>query len=109
MKVLNKELFPLKNGNLFAMLQVEGKQGDIIRLAEEGISGQAIFYSEAPKSKFNCVNPPELKELELGGSEEVSERTVYLAGRKNGKENDEDGNGFLFNSFFINSMLRDLY
>ncbi|MFH1391019.1 MAG: hypothetical protein ABIH20_01775 [Candidatus Diapherotrites archaeon] len=78
MKLLSKKLFPLKNGNLFAMLEVQGRQGDRIKLSEQGISGQVIFYSEAPKRKFNCVNCPNEGEIELGGSEKEGERTLYL-------------------------------
>jgi len=100
MKVLNKELFPLKNGNLFAMLEVQGRKGDKIKLLEEGISGRAIFYSEAPKTKYNCVNHPEEGEIELGGAEEESTRTVYLIigteseeGRnEEGRTNTSEGN-----------------
>ncbi|MBN2066905.1 MAG: hypothetical protein JW744_00375 [Candidatus Diapherotrites archaeon] len=78
MKILSKNLFPLKNGHLFAVLEVTGRKGERLSLAEQGISRPLIFFHEAPDSMVECSYFKEQKCIELGGAEQESERTLYL-------------------------------
>lgn len=78
MKVLNKQLFSLQNGAIFAMVEISGVRGDRVNLKDEGLNGEVVFYCEAPKTAHNCVNYPEEGEIELGGAEFETERTLYL-------------------------------
>jgi hypothetical protein len=91
MDIINKQIFPLHNGNLFAVLEVRGKKEERIKLSEQGISGKVIFYREMPKHKWHgCVNCPDSGEIELGGSEEESERQLYVVvseGSNEGRNN----------------------
>jgi len=78
MRIENKELFPLKNGCLFVILTIFGKRGERISLAKQGISRKLVFFHEAPKTNVQCSYFPEQNELELGGAELETERTLYL-------------------------------
>jgi len=43
MEILDKQLFPLKGGNLFCLLEVRGRRGDRINLRDQGLdSGEVI-------------------------------------------------------------------
>ena len=83
MKILNKEFHPLKSGHTFAMLSVQGKRGEEINIAAEGVSGKVIFYSEVPKTDLNCAYCSEENTIELGGAEVETKRTLYLVVESN--------------------------
>jgi len=88
MKILGKQLFPLRNGSIFVELEVQGAGGDRISLDEQGLLGEVIFYSQAPKGRDNCVNCPETREVELVGGPQESAKTLYLImtqGKSEGK------------------------
>lgn len=78
LKILNKEFHPLKSGHTFVMLSVQGKRGEEINIATEGVSGKVIFYSEAPKTDLDCVYCADENTIELGGAEVETKRTLYL-------------------------------
>lgn len=54
MKALNREFYPLKSGHTFAVLTLKGKRGEEVNIAEEGVPGEVIFFSEAPKTDYQC-------------------------------------------------------
>ena len=78
MKIIRKELYPLKNGGLFAMLEVMGKRGEQIDLAAEGIQGRIDFFHELPKGPIDCSYLPEAYAVQLGGALNETERSVCL-------------------------------
>jgi Holliday junction resolvase len=78
LEVIEKSLHVLKKGNVFVVLEVKGKRGEKISLAEQKISGEVIFFHESPKTMHNCVYFPDKKVIELGGAEMETERTIYL-------------------------------
>lgn len=78
MKIVRKELYPLKNGGLFAMLEVVGRRGEQINLASEGIQGRVDFFHELPKGQFDCSYLPDEHAIELGGAVNETERSVCL-------------------------------
>lgn len=78
MKILEKNFYPLKNGHLFAILEVRGKKGEKVDIVAEGVSNELIFFHEAPKTMHNCVYFADENIIELGGAEMETERTLYL-------------------------------
>lgn len=78
LEVIEKSLHVLKKGNIFVVLEVKGKKGERINLAEQRIRGEVIFFHEAPKTMHNCVYFPDENIIELGGAEMETERTIYL-------------------------------
>jgi hypothetical protein len=78
MRIDNRDIFPLKNGCLFVVLTVFGCKGERLSLAEQGISRKLVFFHEAPKTNIQCSYFPAENELELGGAEMETERTLYL-------------------------------
>ena len=78
MKIISKEIFPLKNGRMFVTFQVCGKENDSINLQAEGLHGKAIFFHEQPKTMNDCGYCPDEDLVILGGSKSESMRTIFL-------------------------------
>ena len=52
MKVLNREFHALKSGHTFAVITLRGKRGEEVNIVAEGMRGEVIFFSEAPKTNY---------------------------------------------------------
>lgn len=78
MRIVRKELYPLKSGGLFAMLELVGKRGERLDLAAEGLQGQLDFFHELPKGPIDCSYLPDEHALQLGGAVNETERSVCL-------------------------------
>ena len=78
MKIIAKELYPLKNGGMFVMLSVHGRRGERLDLAAEGIQGKLDFFHELPKGPIDCSYLSDEHAIELGGATNETERSVYL-------------------------------
>ena len=90
MQITGKTVYPLKNSNTFVVLEVKGRRGEQINLAEQGLNGLVIFFHEAPKSNINCSYLTGENAVELGGIERETERTIYLIFGPAGAKRDEN-------------------
>lgn len=84
LKVLNRKFHALSSGHTFAILTLRGKKGEEVNIAEEGVSGEAIFFHEAPKTDYDCAYCKEENTITLGGAEMETERTLFLIIDPNG-------------------------
>ena len=78
MKILNREFHALKSGHTFAVITLQGKRGEEVNIAKEGMRGEVIFFSEAPKTDYNCAYYAEENLITLGGAEMETERELFL-------------------------------
>ena len=78
MKVLDREFHALKSGHTFAIITLRGKRGEEINIAKEGVPGEVIFFSEAPKTDYQCSYYAEENLITLGGAQMETERELFL-------------------------------
>jgi len=78
MKILGREYHQLKNGKLFVMFIVQGKNGETLDLGKEGIKNKLLFFHETPATMDDCSYYVDDNLLELGGSTIGSSRNLYL-------------------------------
>lgn len=75
--------FDLVNSNRFAILEVEAKNGDLIKVNKvNGIRYEEIWEAvEQPRHEERPIIDNENKILVLGGEEKRSKRTICVVGK----------------------------